>query len=167
MSNKMTNIYNLYIGVSTGRDPRDVVIPFFKRISEPEYTKGFQEAVNDFIRRIQKRAIDKRIEMEKEEAEERKQSAPVGPGGLNPYEVLERLPEALRAAFEEQDTEALQAVIAGMSRKDAAYWMKQCVDSGLWVPSSASKQIFEEGDEGEEEEEEEGVEEDGTADAVQ
>lgn len=51
------------LGVSTGRDPRDVVIPFFSRIMEDQYKKGFLDAVEDFIKRIEKRAVEKRIEM--------------------------------------------------------------------------------------------------------
>ena len=37
------------------RDPRDVVIPFFKRLEEKEHKKGFDDAVRDFIKRIQDR----------------------------------------------------------------------------------------------------------------
>ena len=39
---------------------------------------GFQEAVDDFIRRIQKRAVEKRIEMDKEREQELIESAPLG-----------------------------------------------------------------------------------------
>jgi cell division cycle protein 37 len=52
------------LALSLKRPPRDVVLPFFKRISEAEHGKSFQEAVDIFISRIQKRAIDKRKEMD-------------------------------------------------------------------------------------------------------
>jgi hypothetical protein len=29
-----------------------------------------------------------------------------------------------------------------MPSKEARYWMKQCVDSGLWVPSPESARLF-------------------------
>lgn len=138
------------LGMSTRRDPRDVIIPFFARISEPEYSKGFQEAVSDFIRRIQKRAVEKRIEMDQERAQEARDSAPLGPGGLNPYDVMEQLPEELRTAFEEQDTAALASVLSAMDRKDAKKWMDMCVASGLWVPQGGAASIFEGGDDDDE-----------------
>ena len=31
------------------RDPRDVIVPFFVRISEAQYLQGFLQAVDDFI----------------------------------------------------------------------------------------------------------------------
>ena len=147
------------LGVSMKRDPRDVILPFFMRIEEKEHYNGFLSAVNDFITRIQKRAIEKRKEMDLERAKELREqhiasgeSGPIGPGGLDPFVVLESLPIDLRDAFDSQDIEQLQAVLAHMKPKDAKYWMKQCVDSGLWVPSDQS--IFENIDEMDQDEEE-------------
>ena len=71
----------------------------------------------------------------------------VGPGGLDPYEVLEQLPTALREAFESQDIGRLQTTISEMSPQDAKKYMKMCVDSGLWVPSNKNEFEDEEGDE--------------------
>ena len=146
------------------RDPRDVILPFFMRIDEKEHFAGFTSAVDDFIARIQKRAVEKRKEMDLERAREIREErlasgekGPAGPGGLDPFEVLESLPVELRDAFESQDLGQLQAVLAHMKPADAKHWMKQCVDSGLWVPSD--KSIFE--NEGELEEEEEEEEEEG------
>lgn len=132
------------LATSLRRDPRDVILPFFKRIDEKEYFNGFIGAVNDFIERIKKRAIDKRKEMDLERSQEAG-SAPLGPGGLDPYEVLEALPEVLRTAFESQSVEKLQEVLASMDPIEAKKWMKMCVDSGLWCPSD--KSVFEDQDE--------------------
>ena len=44
----------------------------------------------------------------------------------------------------------LQRAIAAMPQKEAKYWMKQCVDSGLWVPKDNT--VFEDGPDGEGEE---------------
>mmetsp|Transcript_14165 Transcript_14165/g.23568 ORF Transcript_14165/g.23568 Transcript_14165/m.23568 type:complete len:469 (+) Transcript_14165:66-1472(+) len=153
------------LGKSMKRDPRDVILPFFVRIQEKSHFEGFLSSVDDFIKRIQKRAVEKRREMDKEralaarqEAIDKGEAVQLGPGGLDPIEVLESLPEALRDAFESQDLEQLQNVLAHMKPKEAKDCMKRCVDSGLWVPSDQSifeneEELEEEEDEGEEEEE--------------
>lgn len=136
------------LGVSMGRDPRDVIVPFFRRIQEKEYLAGFLKAVGDFIDRIKKRAVEKRKEMDAERLrEEREKEHPLGPGGLDPYEVLESLPEALRNCFENQDIAGLQGVLAAMNPMEAKRWMKMCVDSGLWVPQHS--EIYDEEEDGE------------------
>merc|ERR1712146_566770 len=48
---------------SLRKNPRDMVRPFFVRIRELEHLKAFQSQVDEFIGKIQKRAIDKRKEM--------------------------------------------------------------------------------------------------------
>jgi len=84
---------------------------------------------------------------------------------LDPYEVFETLPEELKRCFESQDIPLLQEAIKKLPPAEAAYHMKRCVDSGLWVPDANSK--AKDGDglvvEGEDEEEDE---EDGDADAA-
>ena len=52
------------LATSMKRDPRDMCLPFFKRISEAEYMKGFTSAVVEFTDRIIKRAVEKRKEMD-------------------------------------------------------------------------------------------------------
>ena len=56
----------------------------------------------------------------------------LGPGGLDPIEVFESLPEELQTAFESRDVEELKKCISGMKPQDAQYHMKRCEDSGLW-----------------------------------
>lgn len=84
---------------SMARDPREVVLPFFKRIEEKIHLDGFLSAVNDFTERIKKRAVEKRKEMDAEEAEERRARSA---NGMDPMEVLQSLPASLRDAFESQ-----------------------------------------------------------------
>ena len=130
----LTHIQEL--ATSMKRDPRDVVLPFFKRISEPEHLAGFKSSVTDFVERIVKRSVEKRQEMDAEgEYEEDDQ---LGPGGLNPYEVLKSLPKTLRDAFESQDIGRLHKVLGEMDVGEAKRLMKQCVDSGLWVAKDNS-----------------------------
>jgi cell division cycle protein 37 len=76
------------LATSMKRDPRDVILPFFKRISEAEYLKGFLSSVNDFVERIVKRSIEKRKEMDADGDYEEGEEVQLGPGGLDPYEVL-------------------------------------------------------------------------------
>ena len=119
------------LGVSMGRDPRDVILAFFERIGEKTYLTNFLDAVKGFQQRIMERAVVKRKEMDQERLEE--EGVPLGPGGLNPFEVLNELPAPLREAFDSQEVSKLQEVLGAMDPKEAQMWMKKCVDSGLWV----------------------------------
>lgn len=67
--------------------------PFFSKIrnaEQTEYQDAFNQELSDFQKRIRKRAEEKIEKYLKEEREER-----LGPGGLDPVEVLESLPEVL------------------------------------------------------------------------
>jgi len=121
--------YLLELAKQLDVDPRSCISSFFTKIqvAEPEYKKAFQDELEAFKKRIRKRAEEKLEEYEREER--------LGPGGLDPLEVLESLPEELRECFETQDTAMLQRVIANMPNQEAKYHMKRCVDSGLWKPS--------------------------------
>jgi hypothetical protein len=99
---------------SMKRDPRDVVLPFFKRLEEKQHLDGLTSAVNDFIVRIQKRSVDKRKEMDEEEARERKAQ---NKHGLDPMEVFHSLPAEMKAAFENQ----VSGGAGGLSAKKAVY----------------------------------------------
>jgi len=112
------------LGISMHRDPRDVILPFFKRIEEPHYFKTFSEAVNDFHKKIQNRAVEKRKEMDREEDENRARAA----------EVFDSLPPDMQEAFESQNIEKLQEVIERMDPTEAKSMMQKCIEVGLWVP---------------------------------
>lgn len=81
-----------------------------------------------------------------QEAEEEERQNRLGPGGLDPVEVFESLPDELKKCFESQDIQLLQETIAKMDEEQAKYHMKRCVDSGLWVPDGGKKQQEEAGD---------------------
>ena len=85
-----------------------------------------------FETRIKERAVIKRKEMDTERREN--EGVPMGPGGLDPFEVLESLPQSMRDAFDSQDIGRLQGVLNDMPQEEAKGWMKKCVDSGLWCP---------------------------------
>lgn len=121
------------LGVSMRRHPRDVVLPFFKRIEEPVYKAGFDNAVEGFVDRIQKRAVEKRKEMQKDNTVELSREERLGPGGLDPVEVFESLPKPLQEAFESKDMQMLQVALESMPIEDAKRHMERCEASGLWV----------------------------------
>jgi len=110
-------------------DPRSCISSFFTKIqiADPEYKKAFEDELVAFKQRIRKRAEEKIAEYEREER--------LGPGGLDPLEVMESLPKELQECFESQDVGLLQRTIANMPPSEARYHMKRCVDSGLWKPA--------------------------------
>lgn len=124
------------LATSMNRHPRDVVLPFFKRISEAQYKKTFEDAVDGFVQRIMKRAVEKRMEMAEEVPKEER----LGPGGLDPVEVFETLPKAMQEAFEAKDMQMLQVALQAMPVEEAKKHMKRCEESGLWVPSKEDDQ---------------------------
>nr|CAD7597943.1 unnamed protein product [Timema genevievae] len=118
-------------------DPRACISSFFSKIqvAEVEYKNSFDDELRQFKERIKRRAAEKVKEAEEEERKER-----LGPGGLDPVEVFESLPEELKKCFETQDIPLLQKTIAAMPEEEAVYQMKRCVDSGLWVPDARKNQ---------------------------
>jgi len=120
---------------------------FYKRrnnekISEM-YTQEFDKQHSELMSLIKKRTVErlkeaeeeakKPIEMSSEEVQECK--APLGPGGLDPTEVLNSLPQEMQDAFLEKDTEKLTAAISALPEEEARKYMEDCVKSGLWVRS--------------------------------
>ncbi|GMI41937.1 hypothetical protein TeGR_g4306 [Tetraparma gracilis] len=132
----LTNIIEL--AKSLKRHPGNVIIPFFARLEETQHYQSFQEGVDIFVQRIEKRAVEKKKEMDAEQEVEEVDlsSLPVeerlGPGGLDPIEVFESLPKELQEAFESRDIGELQNAIRALKPEDAKYHMKRCEDSGLW-----------------------------------
>jgi len=131
--------FTLELAKQLDRDPRACVSAFFHRIQKAtdEYTKLFDDELSAFISRIENRAKEK-IKEAQEEAEAEEKAARLGPGGLDPLEVVDTLPEELKACFESQDIGQLKTAIANMDPSQAAYHMKRCVASGLWVPEGGS-----------------------------
>lgn len=121
-------------------DPRACVGPFFTKMQQAnkEYKEGFYDELNAFKSRIKKRAAEK-IETAMAEAEEEERQKRLGPGGLDPVEVFESLPEELQKCFESQDIQLLQDTLLTMKKDDAEYHMDRCIKSGLWVPDAKQR----------------------------
>lgn len=122
-------------------DPRGCVSSFFSRIqvAEPEYKQQFESEIAAFKTRIQNRAKEKIAEAEAEAAEEER-LARLGPGGLDPMEVFESLPDSLKECFESRDIPMLQKAIGELPEAEARYHLKRCVDSGLWMPEGGGQE---------------------------
>ncbi|XP_055340209.1 hsp90 co-chaperone Cdc37-like [Paramacrobiotus metropolitanus] len=120
-------------------DPRACVSSFFSRIklADKQYKDAFNDEYTAFKGRIQERARI-RIQKAMEEVEEEERNARLGPGGLDPVEVMEELPEELRKCFESRDTEMLKEVLASLDKDKAIEYMDKCVKSGLWVPEGGA-----------------------------
>ncbi|KJE95427.1 hsp90-like protein [Capsaspora owczarzaki ATCC 30864] len=128
--------YMLQLAKSLNNDPRANVNRFFNkfRVADQPYLDAFQDEWTSFVKRVQDRAKVKIAEAEAEQEAIERQSR-LGPGGLDPFEVLETLPAPLREAFESRDMAKLHAALAAMPLEEAKYHVKRCEDSGLWVPS--------------------------------
>merc|ERR1712039_677822 len=115
----------------------------------------FQQEVNTFVEQIANRAVQKKAEQAKDAEKTETVAAAeaqhnlkrerlvdamysmtkeerLGPGGLDPVEVFESLPEALQCAFKAGDIEMLQEVAMGMDEEEFDQHLQKCIDSGLW-----------------------------------
>lgn len=140
----VTNIAELAQSWKT--HPGNAIMPFFNRLEQREFLEGFLSGVKVFIEKIEKRAIVKRKEIDAAREQEQGNTVKkegvdlseipkeerLGPGGLDPLEVIESLPLSMQEAFESRDTDKLRQALMDMDPKDAEYHMKRCVDSGLW-----------------------------------
>ncbi len=64
------------------------------RAADPTYMKAFREEVEAFQDRLRKRAKDKRdAAIAEYEAEEKRKRIAASPGGVDPQEVYEELPQ--------------------------------------------------------------------------
>lgn len=133
--------YMLELAKQLDVDVRGCISSFFTRIqtADQQYVDAFNDEIESFKNRIRERA-KVRIEAAIKQVEEEERKSRLGPGGLDPIEVLESLPSDLKECFETQDIAKLQEVISKMNEEDAKYHLKRCVDSGLWVPDAQSKQ---------------------------
>ncbi|OWK11826.1 CDC37, partial [Cervus elaphus hippelaphus] len=125
-------------------DPRACFRQFFTKIktADRQYMEGFNDELEAFKDRVRGRA-KLRIEKAMKEYEEEERKKRLGPGGLDPVEVYESLPEELQKCFDAKDVQMLQDAISKMDPTDAKYHMQRCIDSGLWVPNSKSSEAKE------------------------
>ena len=127
-----------------GKKPmKDAARPFFNRLAEePRVFAEYTAAYEDYCAKLRERAVAKKREEEEEALEEGKEGKSLeeipreqrlGPGGLDPVEVFESLPEAMRDAFESGSVDALRDYVNALPMEEARTHMRRMVDSGLWV----------------------------------
>lgn len=129
-------------------DPRGCFRQFFAKIktADQQYQDAFNDELESFKERVRARAKI-RIEKAMKEYEEEEKQKRIGPGGLDPVDVYDSLPEEMKKCFDDKDIQMLQTVISKMDPTEAKAHMKKCIDSGLWVPNSKT----DDGDDKEEE----------------
>jgi len=111
---------------------------FFMSLRNGQKRHMFERDCDDFASKIAQRAIVKKQEeaaaaAAEPETVELSREERLGPGGLDPVEVLESLPEELKQCFLSQDIPSLQKVLSKMKVEEAQYHMDRCTKSGLWV----------------------------------
>ncbi|VDO97164.1 unnamed protein product [Heligmosomoides polygyrus] len=168
IDNKMCNVarqciviqYLLELAKNMNAIPTNINIikAFFKkfRAADPQYLKLYTDEVAAFEDRLRRRAKEKRdAALAEFEAEEKKRIA-TAPGGLDPQEVYESLPEEMRVAFDSQDVSKLQEVAMTMDREVGSerlqyksFWGTTDIDHGDYAaplptasPSLAGHRYF-------------------------
>ncbi|CAF4351166.1 unnamed protein product [Adineta steineri] len=105
------------------------------KTADEQYKQGFVDELNAFRERVQTRAKQKVADAVKQYEEEERQKR-LGPGGLDPIEVMESLPKELQECFESRDISQLQECLSKLPREEAAQHLDRCIKSGLWVPNA-------------------------------
>nr|ADG65121.1 hypothetical protein [Drosophila pseudoobscura] len=129
--------YILELGERLGVDPRACVSSFFSRtqLCLPEYLHHFETDVKEFKERVQVVAQEK-IQEANAKMQDVHQTR-LGPGGLDPHEVYESLPEEVQAGFRTGDRELLMRLFDAMPSDVAHHHHRRCLASGLWLQKNA------------------------------
>jgi cell division cycle protein 37 len=159
----VTNIAELAKTLKT--HPGNVIVPFFTRLQQREHLQEFLVGVTAFQEKIIKRAVVKKQEIdaqrlreaEQEEEEEGVAAATratrsatsggveladipreerLGPGGLDPLEVIETLPDSMVKAFESRNVDNLKQALLALPPDEAEHHMNRCIAAGLWVANA-------------------------------
>jgi len=131
--------YSMDLAAMTKESVMKCAQKFFVSLRNGQKRHMFERDCDDFASKIAQRAIDKKKEeaaaaaAEEPEMVEMSRSERLGPGGLDPVEVLESLPKEMQECFLSQDIPSLQKVLGKMTMEEAKYHMDRCTKSGLWV----------------------------------
>uniref|UniRef100_A0AC35TG55 Hsp90 chaperone protein kinase-targeting subunit n=1 Tax=Rhabditophanes sp. KR3021 TaxID=114890 RepID=A0AC35TG55_9BILA len=110
---------------------------FFDKIlsNNEAFKKDHEIQLTEFLIRLRNRGAVKREEALKDiEDEEREARIKASPGGIDPQEVMNALPDELKECFESRDMSKMKHVAETMDRDVFKYHFQRCIDSGLWVP---------------------------------
>jgi len=103
-----------------------------------DYYQAFESELSAFIKRVEDRAKVKIKEiMQEVEEEEKAERVANSPGGVDPQEVMDSLPEALANCFISRNVEDLQKLISDEPQVYMPHMIRS-VQAGLWVPGQDS-----------------------------
>jgi cell division cycle protein 37 len=109
--------------------------------------KMYADEVDGFRERLRKRAKDKRdAAISEAETEAKTKRIAESPGGMDPQEVFDSLPEAMQAAFQTQSIEKMYEVAEKMDAEVFSYHLQRCIGSGLWIPNAKEAEEKEKAD---------------------
>ena len=100
---------------------------FYGKIgNNKQLTETYNIELNKQVRELMERIEQKRIERISElqnipDEYDDEEKAPIGPGGLDPTEVLNSLPIDMQQAFINQDVDALKIALTKMDKNMAEY----------------------------------------------
>jgi len=157
VARRCLTIHNILVSAKDANIKPEVATKlFYERRTDERimamYNKEFEKQYTELLGLIKKRTKERLAEEEEaakakkdgietmspEEAEKKK--APLGPGGLDPTEVLNELPADMQEAFIKQDVDKLLEVVSKMDPNEAKRLMKRCVDAGLWVDNAEAEE---------------------------
>lgn len=141
IARRCLQVHNINVSAQSAQIPGHKSVPlFFKQLKNEdkrnEYYKEFEKQLVEIKGRIETRRKERleEAQQKQEEPEENYEPAPLGPGGLDPTEVLQSLPEDLQQAFISQDKGRLVSALQAMPTEEAQEIIQKCIDSGLWNP---------------------------------
>lgn len=135
--------YAMDLAAMTKESELKCVKKFFLSLRNGQKRHMFERDCDDFASKIAQRAVVKKKEeaaaaaaAEEPEMVELSREERLGPGGLDPVEVLESLPKAMKECFLAQDIPGLHKALGAMTMEEAKHHMDRCTKSGLWVAQS-------------------------------
>jgi len=137
--------YGLDLAAMTKESPIASIKKFFLSMQSGQKRHMFERDCDEFAAKIANRAVQKKKEQAEKSTEETEEMVELtkeermGPGGLDPIEVLETLPAEMKKCFMEQDIPGLHKCLEAMSVEEAQMHMDRCVKSGLWVPEGGAE----------------------------
>lgn len=143
-------IHNINVSASTAKIAGQTSVPlFFKQLKnekkKAEYDAEFEKQLVEILDRIETRRVERLEEaaLEEENVIETVETedgtyekAPMGPGGLDPTEVMQSLPESIQEAFVSQDKDKLVEEMSKLAPEEANAIISKCIASGLWNPGA-------------------------------
>lgn len=154
IARRCLQIHNINVSAASAKIPGYKSVPlFFKQLKNDdkraEYYREFEKQLDEIKGRIETRRKERLAEAAEKAANPQQEEevdpqdyepAPLGPGGLDPTEVLQSLPEAIQQAFISQDRAQLVQALQAMPEEEAHKTIQRCIDSGLWNPGGADAQ---------------------------